>query len=87
MNKQIQRPLRVVFFHIMRENFSGAQKNIFRLLINLNKGKIQPFLIGQVEAPLTKLTEKERIETKIISFPSGMEVFDQKRMFSLTQLY
>ena len=69
-------PKKVIFFHIMRENFSGAQKNIFRLLLNLDKSKVKPILVGQAESPLTELTEKHSIEVKIIPYPEELEVFD-----------
>tara|TARA_B110000196_G_scaffold319262_1_gene336810 strand:- start:1043 stop:2248 length:1206 start_codon:yes stop_codon:yes gene_type:complete len=76
MNEEKYLPVKIVFFHIMRENFSGAQKNIFRLLINLDKNKIKPILVGQGKSPLTKLTEKNSIEVKIIPYPQELEVFD-----------
>ena len=60
----------------MRENFSGAQKNIYRLLINLDKDSIFPILIGQSDCPLSELAAKEGITTRIIPFPKGLEVFD-----------
>ena len=53
-----KRPIKVIFFHIMRENFSGAQKNIYRLFINLDKKKISPFLVGQGPSPLIDLIRK-----------------------------
>jgi len=53
VSKQEISPIKVIFFHIMRENFSGAQKNIFRLLINLDKSKVTPILVGQKDSPLT----------------------------------
>ena len=43
----------------MKENFSGAQKNIYRLLINLDKTKISSFLVGQGPSPLIDLIKKE----------------------------
>jgi len=62
----------------MRENFSGAQKNIYRLLLNIDKEAVYPVLIGQMKSPLTDLTSKVGIETRIVSFPSELEVFDGK---------
>ena len=76
METQNNSPKKVIFFHIMRENFSGAQKNIFRLLLNLDKSKVRPILVGQAESPLTELTEKHSIEVKIIPYPEELEVFD-----------
>ena len=71
-------PIKVIFFHIMRENFSGAQKNIFRLLINLDKDKVIPLLVGQNESPLTKLCLETDIDVKILPYPLGLEIFDGK---------
>lgn len=62
----------------MRENFSGAQKNIYRLLINLNKDRLYPILLGQAESPLIEFTQKQGITTKIVEFPPQLEVYDQK---------
>ena len=67
----------------MRENFSGAQKNIYRLLINLNKENIYPILLGQNHCPLTELASKEGIDTRIVPFPEGLEVFDEKSKWEL----
>jgi len=60
----------------MKENFSGAQKNIYRLLVNLNKDKIKPILVGQFESPLTDLCDSKNIDVKIIQFPYGLGVYD-----------
>ena len=58
-SKQENLPIKVIFFHIMRENFSGAQKNLYRLLINLDRDKVYPILLGQAESPLTNLISKK----------------------------
>jgi glycosyltransferase involved in cell wall biosynthesis len=80
-------PVKVIFFHIMRENFSGAQKNIFRLLINLDKSKIAPILVGQNESPLTKLCVDNNIDVKILPYPNELEVFDGNLLkFSLGRI-
>ena len=72
----------------MRENFSGAQKNIYRLLINLNKENIYPILLGQNHCPLTELASKEGIDTRIEPFPEGLEVFDEKILeFNISRIY
>ena len=60
----------------MRDNFSGAQKNIFRLLINLDKSKVIPILVGQNESPLTKLCFENDIDVRILPYPSELEIFD-----------
>ena len=69
-------PIKVIFFHIMRENFSGAQKNIFRLLINLDKKNIEPILVGQNVSPLTKLCIDKNIDVRILPYPKELEIFD-----------
>ena len=76
MSNKISGSTKVIFFHIMRENFSGAQKNIYRLLINLNRQEISPVLIGQRESPLTKLATTNSIDTRIIPYPKELEMFD-----------
>ena len=54
----------------MRENFSGAQKNIYRLLINLNRERHTSYTPWpKVTSPLTELASKEGIETRIVPFP------------------
>jgi glycosyltransferase involved in cell wall biosynthesis len=76
ISQQQNLPIKVLFFHIMRENFSGAQKNIFRLLINLDKTKVIPILVGQNESPLTKFCYEKDINVKILPYPIELEVFD-----------
>ena len=69
MSNKIPSSTNIIFFHIMRENFSGAQKNIYRLLINLNRQEISPVLVGQRESPLTELATTNNIDTRIIPYP------------------
>lgn len=69
--------VRVCFFHIMKSNFSGAQKNIYRLLRRIDREKIEPILFGQLECELTRLVREDGIETVIIPFPSALDVYDQ----------
>ena len=76
MSKKVSGSMKIIFFHIMRENFSGAQKNIYRLLINLDRKEVTPVLIGQSQCPLTKLTSEISIDTRIIPFPKELEIFD-----------
>ena len=71
------RPVRVFFFHIMKSNFSGAQKNIYRLLRRIDREKIEPILVGQMECELTRLTRKDGIETVIVPFPPALAVYDR----------
>ena len=71
-------PKKVIFFHIMRENFSGAQKNIFRLLINLDQEKVFPVLVGQNSSPLTEYTKDAGLEVVILPYPNELEVYDGK---------
>jgi len=69
-------PMKILFFHIMKENFSGAQKNIFRLLLNLDRDIVEPVLIGQTESPLTFLCKQNQIPVDIVDFPPGLKVYD-----------
>tara|TARA_B100000242_G_scaffold288741_1_gene257407 strand:+ start:2777 stop:3973 length:1197 start_codon:yes stop_codon:yes gene_type:complete len=71
-------PIKVIFFHIMKENFSGAQKNIYRLLINLDKTKISSFLVGQGPSPLIDLIKKKNLKSKVIPYPKELEIYDQR---------
>ena len=70
-------PIRVCFFHIMKSNFSGAQKNIYRLLRRIDLEKIQPILCGQIRCELTRRVEEDGMEVIIIPFPAALEVYDQ----------
>ena len=64
------------FFHIMKSNFSGAQKNIYRLLRRIDREKIEPILFGQIECELTRLVREDGIEVVIIPFPPALDVYD-----------
>ena len=88
MNQETSSQIKVIFIHIMRENFSGAQKNIYRLLINLNKERVHSIILGQAESPLTKLISKEKIEKMIVPFPSELEIYDQQILkFNVVNIY
>ena len=78
MIQETDNKIKVIFYHIMRENFSGAQKNLYRLLINLDTKKIDPILLGQGNSPLLNLVSKKKIETMIVPFPEELEIYDQK---------
>ena len=78
MDQESNSPIKVIFFHIMRENFSGAQKNIYRLLINLDKKKVHSILLGQADSPLNRLIAKENIEKMTVPFPAELEIYDQQ---------
>ena len=71
-------PIKVIFFHIMKENFSGAQKNIYRLLINLDKTKISSFLVGQGPSHLIDLIKKKNLKSRVIPYPKELEIYDQR---------
>ena len=87
-SKNKHRVLKILFFHIMKENFSGAQKNIFRLLINLDKNLIDPVLVGQMDTELTALCRENNITVEIIPFPIGLEVYDGGLLkFKIKTLY
>ena len=72
-----ERPVRVLFFHIMKSNFSGAQQNIYRLLRRIDRDKIEPVLVGQVECELTRRVRTDGIETVIIPFPPALDLYDR----------
>jgi glycosyltransferase involved in cell wall biosynthesis len=80
-------PIKVLFFHIMKENFSGAQKNLYRLFINLDKNRLYPILAGQKDSPLTELVRNDGMEVVIAKFPPSLEVYDRKLLtFNLNNL-
>lgn len=67
----------MLFFHIMKSNFSGAQQNIYRLLRRIDRDKIEPVLVGQVECELTRRVRTDGIETVIIPFPPALDLYDR----------
>ena len=72
----------------MKNNLSGAQKNIFRLLIRLDREIIEPILCGQIECELTKLAKDNGIGTVITPYPKGLDVYDKKLLRpSLIDIY
>jgi len=88
MSKKRADPIKVIFIHIMRDTFSGAQKNIYLLLKGIDKEDIYPILLGQDHCPLTEKISKEGIEIKIIPFPDGLAVFDEKILkFNLSRIF
>ena len=83
-----QTPIKVFLFHIMKENFSGAQKNLYRLLINIDKSRLDPILVGQMDSPLTELASKNDLDVILVPFPSSLEVYDRKLLkFNIKQLF
>jgi glycosyltransferase involved in cell wall biosynthesis len=80
-------PVKTLFFHIMKGNFSGAQKNIFRLLRRIDSDKLTPVLLGQDESDLTALVRENGMDVVIIPFPDSLEVYDQKLLkFNVGQM-
>jgi len=81
-------PVKVAFFHIMAGGFTGAAKNIFRLLINIDSTKIETILIGQTENELTSRVKKHGIKVIIIPFPPALNVYDKKLLkFNMVHLF
>ncbi len=66
----------------MRENFSGAQKNIYRLLKNLDKSQIELTLVGQQESPLTKKISEEGFDVAILPYPKELSIYEGKLLSS-----
>lgn len=71
-------PIKIAFFHIMAGNFSGAAKNIFRLLRRIDSAKLESVLVGQIENELTKRTSEIGIKVFIIPYPSAINVYGRK---------
>ena len=70
--------IRVVFFHIIAGDFSGAAKNIFGLFRHIDSEKLEPILIGQTENELTARVRELGIKVFIIPFPPALNVYDKK---------
>lgn len=75
-------PIKIAFFHIMAGNFSGAGKNIFRLLRRIDSEKLEPVLVGQTENELTNRTRVLGIKVFIVPYPPALDVYGQKLLHS-----
>jgi glycosyltransferase involved in cell wall biosynthesis len=71
-------PIKTAFFHIMAGNFSGAGKNIFRLLRRIDPAKLEPMLVGQTENELTSRVRDLGIKVFIVPYPPALDVYGQK---------
>ncbi len=68
----------IAFLSIARSNFSGGQKNIFRLLLRIDRNKFNPILICQAESELTKKVRNIGICVIILPFPTALDVYEKK---------
>jgi len=59
-------------------NFSGAGKNIFRLLRRIDPEKLEPILVGQTEYEVTKRVREHGIKVFIIPFPPALDIHGKK---------
>lgn len=71
-------PIKIAFFHIMAGNFSGAAKNIFRLLRRIDSAKLEPVLVGQTENELTNRVRDLGIKVFIVPYPPALDVYGRK---------
>ena len=71
-------PIRVALFHIMSGNFSGAGKNIFRLVRRIDVAKLDTVLIGQTENELTARVRDIGLKVLIVPYPAALDVYDQE---------
>jgi len=71
-------PIKTAFFHIMAGSFSGAAKNIFRLLRRIDPDKLKLVLVGQTENELTRRVRELGIEVFIVPYPPELDVYGQK---------
>jgi glycosyltransferase involved in cell wall biosynthesis len=62
----------------MADNFSGAAKNIFRLLRRIDSEKLEPVLVGQTENELTTRVGELGIKVFIVPYPPELDVYGQK---------
>ena len=71
-------PIKIAFFTIMAGNFSGAGKNIFRLLNRLNPKILKPVLVGNTENELSQHVKQINLEVFVVPYPSALDVYDKK---------
>jgi len=76
-------PLKIAFFHIMAGSFSGAAKNIFRLLRRIDPAKLDCVLVGQAQYELIERTRALGVKTSIVPFPPSLDIYGQ-RLLRLT---
>tara|TARA_B100000519_G_C14251120_1_gene442458 strand:- start:2195 stop:3352 length:1158 start_codon:yes stop_codon:yes gene_type:complete len=62
----------------MATNFSGAAKNIFRLLNKIDNKRLTPILVGQMENELTRKVRDIGLEVSIIKYPDALNVYDKQ---------
>jgi len=62
----------------MAGSFSGAGKNIFRLLRRIDTAKLEPVLVGQTENELTSRVRDLGIKVFIVPYPPALDVYGQK---------
>jgi len=78
MKSKQHSPIKTAFFHIMAGSFSGAGKNIFRLLRRIDTAKLEPVLVGQTENELTSRVRDLGIKVFIVPYPPALDVYGQK---------
>ena len=71
-------PIRTVFVHVMGANFSGAGKNLFRLLRRIDCSKVKPILVGQTENELTRRARALGMDVLIVPYPPAIDVYGGK---------
>ena len=62
----------------MAANFSGAAKNIFRLLNKIDRKRLESILIGQTENELTNKIRDINLQVSIIKYPEALNVYDKQ---------
>ncbi len=62
----------------MAGSFSGAGKNIFRLLRRIDPEKLKPMLVGQTESELTHRVRDIGNEVFIVPYPPALDIYGQK---------
>jgi glycosyltransferase involved in cell wall biosynthesis len=62
----------------MAGSFSGAAKNIFRLLRRIDPAKLEPMLVGQTENELTQRVRELGNKVFIVPYPPALDVYGQK---------
>lgn len=70
--------IKIAFIHNTRGDFSGAARNIFRLINRIDRVKIEPVMLCQAECELTKKVSKLGIEVLIVPYPPELEIYEKK---------
>ena len=75
----------ILFTHIARSNYCGAESNIYRLIINIDRKRFEPVLLLQRENDLADKIRAAGLKVYILPFPDILDSYD-KKLLSLNPL-